>query len=120
MNFEKREEQDGLRFSWNYWPTTKIGATRNVIPIGAMYTPFKGIETMQTVNYKPVECNNCKSVLNPHCKLDIKNKLWICPICNINNKFLPHYANHISETSLPFELMDQNTTIEYELPETSH
>lgn len=85
-----------------------------------MYTPFKEIETMQTVNYRPVECNNCKGVLNPHCRLDMRNKLWICPICNTNNKFPPHYANNISETTLPFELTAQNTTIEYELPETSH
>jgi protein transport protein SEC23 len=51
MDFHQRELQDGLRFSWNYWPNTKIGATRVSLPIGALYTPMKDIESLTSVQY---------------------------------------------------------------------
>ena len=51
MDFYQRETQDGLRFSWNYWPNNKLGATRAVLPIGALYTPMKEIEGMAPVEY---------------------------------------------------------------------
>ena len=37
-NFHAFEEQNGLRFSWNEWPSTKSEATRIVVPIGCLYT----------------------------------------------------------------------------------
>jgi hypothetical protein len=36
-----QEELDGISFSWNIWPTSRIEASRTVVPIGAMYTPLK-------------------------------------------------------------------------------
>lgn len=36
-----QEELDRISFSWNIWPTSRIGASRTVVPIGAMYTPLK-------------------------------------------------------------------------------
>ena len=51
MDFHQRELQVGLRFSWNYWPNTKIGATRVSLPIGALYTPMKDIESLTSVQY---------------------------------------------------------------------
>jgi protein transport protein SEC23 len=118
MDFQQRELQDGLRFSWNYWPKTKIGATRAVLPIGALYTPLKDIEGMQPVEYAPIQCTKCKSVLNPHCTIDFKFKKWSCAICQTPNTFPAHYANNISETQLPFELMRDYTTMEYVMPES--
>lgn len=97
MDFYQRETQDGVRFSWNYWPNTKIGATRVVIPVGALYTPLKEIEGMAPVEYQPILCNTCKSVLNPYCHIDFKFKTWNCSICPAKNQFPPHYANNISE-----------------------
>lgn len=112
-----REMQDGLRFSWNYWPNTKIGSTRIVLPVGALYTPLKEIEGLTPVQYPPVTCKPCGSVLNPHCPVDFKFKTWTCSICGQKNNFPPHYAANISEQSLPFELMPDYTTLEYVLPE---
>ncbi len=37
-SFHAFEEQNGLRFSWNEWPSTKSEATRSVVPIGCLYT----------------------------------------------------------------------------------
>mmetsp|Transcript_12704 Transcript_12704/g.21397 ORF Transcript_12704/g.21397 Transcript_12704/m.21397 type:complete len:145 (+) Transcript_12704:29-463(+) len=110
--------QDGIRFSWNYWPNTKIGATRITIPVGALYTPLKEIEGMTPVEYQPILCGGagCQSVLNPYCLVDFKFKTWNCSICLHKNNFPPHYANNITEQSLPFELMPDYTTLEYVIP----
>jgi protein transport protein SEC23 len=119
MDFNQREMQDGIRFSWNYWPNTKIGATRVVLPVGALYTPLKEIEGSAPVEYPPVNCKSCQSTLNPHCTIDYKFKTWICCICSSSNNFPTHYANAISPQSLPFELMPDYTTLEYVLPATN-
>lgn len=99
MDFHQREAQDGLRFSWNYWPNTKIGATRISLPIGCLLTPLKEIEGFTPVEYSPVVCklDTCRSILNPFCIIDFKFKTWLCPICLTKNSFPPHYANNISE-----------------------
>jgi protein transport protein SEC23 len=67
MDFYQRELQDGLRFSWNYWPCNKLTETRIVLPVGAVYTPLKEIENLAVVEYQPVLCKQCTAVLNPHC-----------------------------------------------------
>ena len=79
---------------------------------------MKEIEGAQPVEYSPVQCLKCKSVLNPHCNVDFKFKTWQCSICLSKNNFPPHYANNINEQSLPFELMQDYTTMEYVLPES--
>ena len=50
-----------------------------------------------------------------HSTVDVRGKLWVCPICYQRNQFPQHYAD-ISETNLPAELIPQYTTIEYALP----
>jgi protein transport protein SEC23 len=30
------EEKDGLRFSWNVWPSSRIEVTRIVVPVACM------------------------------------------------------------------------------------
>ena len=105
MDFYQREIQDGIRFSWNYWPSNNIAETRVVLPVGAMYTPLKEIENMALVEYQPVFCKTCQAVLNPHCQVDFRFKNWGCPICTTRNPFPPHYAQNISPESLPAELI---------------
>lgn len=48
-------------------------------------------------------------------QVDFRTKLWACPFCTTRNHFPPHYAENISESSLPAELITQFTTVEYEL-----
>lgn len=48
-------------------------------------------------------------------QVDFRSKLWTCPFCLSRNHFPPHYAENISETNLPAELLPQFTTVEYEL-----
>lgn len=115
-DFYGPEQRDGVRCSWNVWPSSRLEATRVVVPLGCLYTPLKTIENMPGhLTYDPIRCNGCSAVLNPYVQVDFRTKLWTCPFCTTRNHFPPHYAENISETSLPAELISQFTTVEYEL-----
>ncbi|KAJ3220294.1 GTPase-activating protein S23 [Dinochytrium kinnereticum] len=112
--FEEIEDTDGIRLSWNVWPSTRLEATRMVVPIGCLYTPLKDRgEASSLLRYEPVTCKApCRAILNPYCQIDVRSKLWICPFCLQRNQFPPHY-NDIGTNNLPPELLQQFTTIEY-------
>ncbi|KAG0309085.1 GTPase-activating protein S23 [Dissophora globulifera] len=116
MNFEEIEDQDGIRFSFNAWPSSRAEATKAVVPIAALYTPLKEREDLPLIYYEPVTCkqHTCGAILNPYCQIDPRGKLWICPFCLHRNQFPPHYRD-ISNTNLPAELLAKHTTIEYTL-----
>ncbi|TYZ59310.1 hypothetical protein PybrP1_001189 [[Pythium] brassicae (nom. inval.)] len=115
-DFHGMEAKDGVRFSWNSWPCTKLEATRSVIPVGALYQPLKPIEGIPSaVEYDPIHCKGCSAVLNPFVQVDFVSKLWVCPFCVTRNQFPPHYADNITPENLPAELIPQYTTLEYEL-----
>ncbi|KAI9015300.1 protein transporter SEC23 [Phycomyces nitens] len=117
MNFDEIEEQDGIRFSWNAWPSSRIEATKAVVPIACLYTPLKEREDFveNPIWYEPVTCKApCRAVLNPYCQIDFRGKLWVCPFCLQRNSF-PHHYKDLSNTNLPAELLPKYTTIEYNL-----
>lgn len=67
MDYEAIEDQDGVRFSWNVWPATRLEATRIVVPVGCLYTPLKERPDVPPVYYDPVTCKPpCRAVLNPY------------------------------------------------------
>ncbi len=70
------------------------------------------------MEYDPVKCKQakCGAVLNPYCQVDFASKHWSCPFCQTRNSFPQHYADNITETNLPAELIPQFTTLEYQLP----
>ncbi|KAK1932384.1 Protein transport protein Sec23B [Phytophthora citrophthora] len=115
-DFHAMEAKDGVRFSWNSWPCTKLEQTRCVMPTGCLYQPLKPIDGMPpAVEYDPIHCKACAAVLNPYCQVDFVSKLWVCPFCVTRNHFPPHYAENITQENLPAELIPQYTTLEYEL-----
>ncbi|CAK4327112.1 unnamed protein product [Aphanomyces euteiches] len=117
-DIEALEAKDGVRFSWNNWPSTPLEQTRCVVPMGCIYQPLKPIEGMPAaVEYDPVHCKGCSAILNPFAHVDFMSKLWVCPFCITRNHFPPHYAEHISEQNLPAELIPSFSTLEYELPQ---
>ena len=65
---QQNEERDGVRFSWNIWPISKLEATRLVVPIGCLYNPLKERLDLPPIQYEPVICNRstCKAILNPY------------------------------------------------------
>lgn len=38
---QQSEERDGIRFTWNVWPSSRLEATRLVVPVGCLYQPLK-------------------------------------------------------------------------------
>ncbi|KAJ1532972.1 GTPase-activating protein S23 [Nowakowskiella sp. JEL0078] len=101
------QDRDGIRLSWNVWPSSRVEATRLVVPIGTLYTPLKEREGQTTFGYEP-QITQISFVS----QIDVRSKLWVCPFCLQRNPFPPHY-NDISQQNLPAELLGPFTTIEY-------
>jgi protein transport protein SEC23 len=120
MDVHQQENLNGTRMAWNIWPSTRLDATRIIVPLGCLYTPLKETEGLQLVEYEPVACKarDCNAVLNPHCPIDFHSKMWTCPFCLNRNAFPPHYAQHITEQNLPAELIPMCSTIEYIIPQS--
>jgi len=112
----QNEERDGVRFTWNVWPSTRLEATRLVVPLGCQFTPLKERLDLPPLNYDPVLCTNkvCRAILNPFCHVDYRAKIWTCNFCLQRNNFPPQYAG-ITEQLQPAEISPQYTTIEYTL-----
>ncbi|CAB1458305.1 unnamed protein product, partial [Pleuronectes platessa] len=110
----QNEERDGVRFSWNVWPSSRLEATRMVVPVAALFTPLKERPDLPPIQYEPVLCSRatCRAVLNPMCQVDYRAKLWACNFCYQRNQFPPSYAG-ITEVNQPAELLPQFSTIEY-------
>ncbi|XP_040575211.1 protein transport protein Sec23A isoform X2 [Lepeophtheirus salmonis] len=113
---QQNEDRDGIRLTWNVWPSSRIESTRMVVPLGAFYTPLKERLDLPPIQYDPVLCarSSCKAILNPMCQVDFRAKLWVCNFCFNRNTFPPQYAG-ISEQNQPAELIPQFSTIEYTL-----
>ncbi|KAJ5758254.1 uncharacterized protein N7511_006948 [Penicillium nucicola] len=109
------EDRDGIRLSWNTFPSTRMEASRLVVPIAAVYTPLKEKSDNPLLQYEPVTCKQpCRAVLNPYATVDVRARIWICPFCLSRNPLPPHYKD-ITENTIPPELHPQSTTIEYQL-----
>lgn len=110
------EDRDGIRLSWNTFPSTRMEASRLIVPIGVNYTPLKEKQDgTPLLQYEPVTCKApCRAVLNPYCQVDMRARIWICPFCLQRNNLPPHYKD-ISEQQIPPELHRDSTTIEYKL-----
>lgn len=64
---QQNEDRDGIRFSWNVWPSSRLEATRMVVPLGAIFTPLKERPDLPPIQYDPVLCTrpSCRAILNP-------------------------------------------------------
>ncbi|KAH8856022.1 Protein transport protein Sec23A [Schistosoma japonicum] len=112
---QQSEINDGIRFSWNAWPVSRLESAQCVVPIGCLYTLFKERYDFPPINYDPVFCTRCRGILNPYCPFDLRTRTWACCLCNTRNNFPPQYAG-MTEQKLPAELMAQFTTLEYTIP----
>uniref|UniRef100_H0WQ50 Protein transport protein SEC23 n=1 Tax=Otolemur garnettii TaxID=30611 RepID=H0WQ50_OTOGA len=85
---QQNEERDGVRFSWNVWSSSRLEATRMVVPLACLFTPLKERPDLPPVQYEPVLCSRptCKAILNPLCQVDYRAKLWACNFCFQRNQ----------------------------------
>ncbi|XP_047740240.1 LOW QUALITY PROTEIN: protein transport protein Sec23A-like [Hyalella azteca] len=115
---ENQENNEGVRFSWNVWPTTRVEATRMVVPVGCLFTLLKKrtADVCPPLLYDPLRCTRqqCQAILNPLCQVDFRSKLWMCCFCFLRNQFPSNYTN-MSESNQPAELFPKSSTIEYTL-----
>jgi protein transport protein SEC23 len=114
MDFNELEGVEGLRLVWNAWPSSRIEATRLVVPFGVMCTPLQPIPELPLLPYEPILCRGCRGVLNPYCRYDTDAKIWVCQFCFQRNHFPPSY-HQISPQSLPRELFPTSGVVEYVL-----
>ena len=108
------EQSEGCRLSWNAWPSSRIEASRTIVPFGVMISPLRAVEGSPTLPYEPLPCKGCASILNCYCQVDYASKMWVCPFCHTRNGFPAHYAG-ISESNLPAELFPQYVSLTYTL-----
>ena len=67
MNFLEAEKIDGVRLSWNVWPTSRLEQVKLVIPLGVMYTPLMNQQEVYRCDYAPLKCRKepCSAILSP-------------------------------------------------------
>lgn len=66
------EERDAVRFSWNVWPSSRLEATRIVVPVGCLYSPMKTRhDAPPPLSYDPIRCNGCGAILNPYAQVGV-------------------------------------------------
>uniref|UniRef100_A0A8C9Y757 Protein transport protein SEC23 n=1 Tax=Sander lucioperca TaxID=283035 RepID=A0A8C9Y757_SANLU len=104
----QNEERDGVRFSWNVWPSSRLEATRMVVPVASLFTPLRERPDLPPIQY---ETGSLQPGHLPR-RVDYRAKLWACNFCYQRNQFPPSYAG-ISEVNQPAELLPQFSTIEY-------
>ena len=114
---QQNEDRDGIRLTWNVWPSSRLEASRLIVPMGVLFTPLKERPDLPPIQYEPIVCarSTCKAILNPLCQVDYRAKLWACNFCFQKNQF-PQSYSAISEQHQPAELIPQFSTIEYTLP----
>lgn len=80
---QQNEDRDGIRFTWNVWPSSRVEATKMVVPLACLYQPFKERPDLPPIMYEPVLCTRttCRAILNPMCQVDYRAKLWVCNFC---------------------------------------
>src|SRR4051812_41027785 len=105
VDIYKEENNNGVRLTWNVFPDNKLDQTRIVNPLAFHYSPIKKLDNLQILEYEPIVCIKCNTVIAPCWQLDFRSKAWECPFCNEKHMFPTNYANFISETNLPAELI---------------
>lgn len=113
---QQNEDRDGVRFSWNLWPSSRLESTRMVVPLSCLYSPIKERADLPPIQYDPLMCtrNNCRAILNPFVQVDYRAKMWSCNFCFQRNPF-PQQYHGITEQHQPAELIPNFSTIEYTL-----
>lgn len=109
MDFEAREDVDGVRLSWNTLPKSKLQHQRNVIPLASMYTPLnnKSPQPCPLADKSQIlRCRQCFSFLNPY--VVANSGVWYCQFCEFGN-VLEQDANG----NFPLSINPDSSTIEY-------
>lgn len=110
MDFEEREDNDGIRLTWNNVPKLKLQNHRNVAPLAALYTPFNNKLEVNCLNVAHMlRCRQCKAFVNPYVTINQQmGDIWYCQFCSFGNRLTLDESG-----SLPLSLQPENSTVEY-------
>lgn len=112
MDFEGREDKDGVRLSWSSLPKSKLQHQRNVIPMGALYTPLNDKSPIPLLDQNSIiSCRSCRAVLSPF--VQCNSGVWTCLVCSTTNQ-LPALVDEQGQPALPLNLNQEFTTVEYQ------
>ncbi|KAG7192429.1 uncharacterized protein KQ657_001830 [Scheffersomyces spartinae] len=85
MDFEEREDKDGIRLSWSCLPKSRLQHHRNVVPFGALYTPLNTKTELPVLPKESLEtCRQCRSSNNQFTQGT--PEMWSCHFCGFNNR----------------------------------
>lgn len=103
---QQNEDRDGVRLTWNVWPSSRIDASRLVVPLACLYQPLKERPDLPPIQYEPVLCtrSNCRAILNPLCQVDYRAKLWVCNFCFQRNPVSTSLTHPIYEFPVDSQL----------------
>lgn len=113
-NVDQAEELDGVRLTFNAFPTTVDLARSAQCPLACIYKPLLSRQDIALVEYEPVVCPSaqCKGLLNPFCAIEPQVGTWRCAMCDTISALPPGYM-HLTQDNLPTECRPQNATMEY-------
>ncbi|KAL7663245.1 Protein transport protein SEC23 [[Candida] zeylanoides] len=99
MDFELREDADGVRVSWNRVPRSSLQHQRNVIPLGALYSPMnQRAPVAQCAPHLIATCRQCQAFMNPYSRDAAAQPLppgvWSCVVCGFVNRYDPTPEPH--------------------------
>lgn len=110
MNFEEKEDKDGVRLTWNNVPKSKLQNHRNIVPLAALYTPLNNKLAINCLDVAHMmRCRQCKAFLNPYVTINQQTSdIWYCQFCSFGNRL------NLDETgAFPMSMQPENSTAEY-------
>lgn len=110
MNFEEKEDKDGVRLSWNNVPKSKLQNHRNVAPLAALYTPLNNKSAVPCIDaLHMLRCRQCKAFLNPYVTVNQQlGDIWYCQFCSFGNRLTVTEAG-----TYPLSLGPDYSSVEY-------
>uniref|UniRef100_A0A674PG32 Protein transport protein SEC23 n=1 Tax=Takifugu rubripes TaxID=31033 RepID=A0A674PG32_TAKRU len=88
-----KEDRDGVRFSWNVWPSSRLEATRLVVPLSCLFTPTKERPDLPPLQYEPVICSQTTCICYYlHQGASVRRSCF--HLCGAGTRFMSALLNH--------------------------
>lgn len=110
MEFEEKEDIDGLRLSWHNLPKSRLQSQHNIVPLTAFYTPYNDKSPVRRLGILHMQqCRQCRAILNPYVTIKPNQpEVWHCQFCGFGNRLTVSEDGSYSSALLP-----ESTTVEY-------
>ena len=115
MDFTESEFNEGVRFIWNYVPSSRQLLKQNMIPFGVFASPYFIRET--PINKRmgaPLKCAKCDFIASPYSALDpYQTRTWTCCNCSHKNPLSNQLLNYLQQGGQLLEFDPTSTVFEY-------